>query len=372
MYVLGRLFIMPKIKQYSMGQCSDKEGKHNQSRYHIGNLNKNSKGGMAMIYSVNLLDLTEKVNPLSFSKYLRDTGWNHIPRKNDKIRVYQIIANDGNLFQVTIPIDKTLSDYKIAMYEAIESVAFVEERSPEQVMLFLLNPNTDILKIRLDRKDVEAGNIFFDDAIRIYENTKKLLAAAAQDVLHPRQYHRGRIDDSILRFISNCRFGQTEIGSYIVSVVCPFVELNEADGYQQLSIFSDEEKCAESLTRLVANRIMTNISNIKQHIDNGDENKLVSDDGSTVISANFYEALAGLNLDISGANVEFFAQWSPTVKKTEAKQTIFCYLMTIISQLLPLLIRYTVTLTQRLESSEGSKSWNPLRMLQVELPVRLP
>lgn len=274
-----------------------------------------------MIYSVNLLDLTEKVNPLLFAKYLRETGWNNIPRKNNNLRVYQIIAKEGELFQVTIPMDKTLLDYKMAMYEAVESVAFVEGRSTEQVMLFLLNPNTDILKIRLDRKDVEIGNIFFDDAIRIYENTKKLLAATAQDVLHPRQYHRGRIDDSILRFIGNCRFGQTEIGSYIVSVVCPFVELSETEGYQQLSIFSDEEKCAGSLTRLVTNRVMTNISKIKQNIDNGDEDKLVSTQEPAIISANFYEALAGLNLDIEGANVEFFAQWSPTVKKNRSENS---------------------------------------------------
>ena len=28
-----------------------------------------------MIYSVNFLDLTEKITPLAFSKYLKDTGW---------------------------------------------------------------------------------------------------------------------------------------------------------------------------------------------------------------------------------------------------------------------------------------------------------
>ncbi len=28
-----------------------------------------------MIYSVNLIDLTENINPLAFAKYLKDTGW---------------------------------------------------------------------------------------------------------------------------------------------------------------------------------------------------------------------------------------------------------------------------------------------------------
>lgn len=65
------------------------------------------------------------------------------------------------------------------------------------------------------------------------------------------------------QFINNCKFGQTEIGSYVVSVVCPFAELDDAEGYKQLSIFSEEEQCADSLTRKVTNRIMSNVSFIK-------------------------------------------------------------------------------------------------------------
>ena len=42
-----------------------------------------------MIYSVNFLDLTEKINPLAFSKYLNDTGWNLFQTKRKDVKVYQ-------------------------------------------------------------------------------------------------------------------------------------------------------------------------------------------------------------------------------------------------------------------------------------------
>ena len=268
-----------------------------------------------MIYSVNFLDLAEKINAFSFARYLKDTGWSSFPTKRSYVKIFQITKSDGKAYQVTIPLDKDLSDYKTAMFQAIEIAALAEEQSTEQLMLFLLNPNSDILKIRLDRKDVETGNILFDDAIRIYENAKKLIAATAQDITHPRKYHQGRPDDSISKFIANCKFGQTEIGSYIVSVVCPFAELDSEEGYHQLSIFSSEDQYADSLTRKVTNRIMSNISLIKKNIDDGNYDELISEDENSMISANFYEALSGLNLDIEGANVEFIAQWSPTVKK---------------------------------------------------------
>ncbi|MEH2942158.1 hypothetical protein VSQ32_04615 [Lachnospiraceae bacterium KK002] len=269
-----------------------------------------------MIYSVNFMDLTEKISPLAFAKYLKDMGWEQYQSKRQYIKIFQYEKND-DFFQVIIPTEKKLNDYKEAMYKAVVTVAEAENKSVEQVLLYLLNPNTDILKIRLEKKDVEAGNIFFDDAIRMYENAKRLLAATALDILHPKKYHQGRMDDCVLKFLSSCRFGQTEIGSYVVSVVCPFAELDENEDYKQLSIFSDEEQCANSLTRQVTSRVMKNISFIKNQIDNGEMDKLILQDEDKIISANFYEALGGLNLDSNGADVEFIAEWSPIVKNAD-------------------------------------------------------
>ena len=273
-----------------------------------------------MIYSVNFMDLTEKINPHAVVKYLKDTGWIQYKTKKEYIKTFQKFTDKDEFYQVTIPIEKDLADYKQAMFEAIEQIAFLEGQSTEQLMLYLLNPNTDILKIRLQKKDVEAGSILFDDAINLFENAKKLIAATAQDILHPRYIHQGRQEEAVSQFINNCKFGQTEIGSYIISVVCPFAELDESEEYKQLSIFSDEEQCANSLTRKVTNRIMSNVSTIKNNIDNGEFEKLISDDEETMISANFYEALTGMNISDQDTEVEFIAQWSPVVKRNRCDQ----------------------------------------------------
>lgn len=266
-----------------------------------------------MIYSVDFIELTEKINPLAFVKYLKKTRWLPFHTKRSDIKVFQ---NERGLdfYQVTIPMEKSLGDYQQAMYKAISTVAEVESKPIEQLMLYLLNPNADILKIRLDKKNVETGSILFDDAIRMYENAKKLLAATALDILHPKRYHQGRIDDTILDFLSNCRYGQTEIGSYVVSVVCPFAELDDGDGSYQLSIFSEEPECERSLTRKVTSRLMDNLSIIKRYIDEGEMDRLLTLDSKNIISANFYEALIGLNLSSEDTGVEFRAEWSPFVK----------------------------------------------------------
>lgn len=266
-----------------------------------------------MIYSIDFMDLTDQINPHAVVKYLLDTGWLQYKTKKTYIKIFQRNTRNGDFYQVTIPIDKTLSDYKEAMFEAIEQISLFEGQSTEQLMLYLLNPNTDILKIRLQKKNIETGSILFDDAINLFENAKKLIAATAQDVIHPKQIHQGRQEEAVSQFISNCKFGQTEIGSYVISVVCPFAELDDSAKYKQLSFFSDEEQCANSLTRKVTNRIMSNISTIKDNIDNGDMNKLISEEGD-IISANFYEALTGMNIAEQDTSIEFIAKWSPVVK----------------------------------------------------------
>lgn len=40
--------------------------------------------------------------------------------------------------------------------------------------------------------------------------------------------------------------------------------------FLSIKYFSDEEQCANSLTRKVTKRIMSNVSNIKANIDNGE------------------------------------------------------------------------------------------------------
>lgn len=193
----------------------------------------------------------------------------------------------------------------------------LKKKSVEQLMLYLLNPNTDILKIRLDKKEVESGNIMFDDAIQLFVNAKKLIAAAALDVINPKKIHYGRIDEPVQKFLSQCRFGQTEIGSYVVSVICPFVDFPKTEGYKKLNAFFDEEQYAYSLTREVINRLMTNVATIKQKIDDGNLESLANYDSP--ISSNFYEALSGLSMDTEDTTVEFMAEWSPTVKSNRCK-----------------------------------------------------
>lgn len=64
-----------------------------------------------MIYSVNFMDLTEKISPLAFAKYLKDMGWEQYQSKRQYIKIFQHEKND-DFFQVIIPTEKNLMTIK--------------------------------------------------------------------------------------------------------------------------------------------------------------------------------------------------------------------------------------------------------------------
>ena len=91
-----------------------------------------------MILSADLLmKITEKINPVILTNYLAETGWNIYPSKRTDLKIFQYV-NGEEFYQVTVPLDKNLSDYKQAMYRAVETVSRREKCSIEQLVLDLL------------------------------------------------------------------------------------------------------------------------------------------------------------------------------------------------------------------------------------------
>ncbi|MDO4804497.1 MAG: hypothetical protein Q4A32_06740 [Lachnospiraceae bacterium] len=266
-----------------------------------------------MVYNVNYNELAKGLNPIAFAKYLEDTGWSHFRTKRKDVRVFQ--KEKDKFYQVTIPMEDTLSDYNEALYQACKTVAECEDRPLEGLFLYLLNPNADILKIRIEKKNAVSGSILLDDAIGVYENAKRLLGAAAQDVIKPAAFHQGRMDSKITSFLSGCRFGQTEVGSYVVSVICPMTEMREGE-FHQLELFEDEQEGETNFTRQVTTKVVKSIQKLKDRIDDGQYN-LADTSTEDRISANFYEALLGINLEQEGTRIEFIPEWAPGHKMTE-------------------------------------------------------
>lgn len=266
-----------------------------------------------MIYSVDFLEMSAKINHVVLSKYLKDLGWSEFETKRKDVKVFQL-ENREHFFQIDVPLDKNFADYKYAMYRAVNTLSEVTGHSVEQVVLELINPISDIIRIHISNPHMDDGSIAIEDAVNLYENAKKLLMATAMDITSPKEIHYGRPDDIIQEFIGNCRFGQTEIGSYVVSVVSPIATVSNGE-YEQLSIFCDRDQCANSLTRRVSNKLISSINFVKSSIDDGNfsSETLLCQEDVGCISVNFLEALNNMSLYKSETDLGVSIRWAPTI-----------------------------------------------------------
>lgn len=266
-----------------------------------------------MIYSTDFKKLAGKISHMDLSKYLSDLEWKKTKSKREYVDIYQF-EKGGKLYQIDLPLNRELRDYNGAMYSAMETISKSEKKSVEQIILELLNPMSDIIRFRIVSEKNESGSIYIESAIQLYNNAKKLLVTSALDIRNPSINHNSRLDAKTQELIENFRFGQTEIGSYITSVVCPLANVGE-NGVEQYSLFSDEEICAYSFTRQLTKKLISSVKNIKENI-NELENFINSNSSNgDSISVNFLEALNDMSINNPENELEITAKWAPTIKK---------------------------------------------------------
>jgi hypothetical protein len=268
-----------------------------------------------MIYAADFIDMAGKISHVNVSKYLSDLGWINIPSRRNHVKIFQI-ERGAHFFQVDLPVSTELRDYDTAMYRVAETIAGSVGKSVEQVILELLNPLSDILRFRIKDKNSITGSILFESAIDLYDNAKKLLTATAMDIMTPRLYHTGRPDNCVTEFLDNCRCGQTEIGSYVISLICPIANIDNGK-CRQLSLFDMEDDAAESITRKVVNKLITSVRKIKESADSGKLDEFVYKNADTqdCISANFLEALSKINIYREDSVLDISVKYAPTIQK---------------------------------------------------------
>lgn len=271
-----------------------------------------------MIYSTDFKEICGHINRLELVKYLDDLGWEKLETKRQFIVYFQKVIND-ELYQVDVPTNENTENYANAMYRVAKTIAETQDKSVEQTILELLNPMSDIVRVRIANDKVKDGTLLFEDAIQLYENAKKMVTASAMDVFSPKKYHNGRPYEVVQEFLDKCRFGQTEIGSYITSIVCPFYEITE-NKIKQLSIFNKEPEGADSFTRKTTNKLITSLSAIKETLDRGGDLEELTEpkNGDKQISINFLEALQSLNIDEPNSLLDVKMKWAPTIQSNRA------------------------------------------------------
>jgi hypothetical protein len=243
------------------------------------------------------IDLARLVPPRALSKYAEGLQWRRVERINGDIAVYH--RPDSKAHQIIVPLDEKFDDYADRVVEAIQHLAEFEKRPANEVLNHLLLSPADLLFFREVSPDAEAGNLPLDHAVRLIDGTRKLLLSEAHSVLEPQPNHPRMSRSEAEDFIARCRLGQTDRGSFVLTVACPLDLKADLLGPK-----------GEPFSRRVTSLLMRSLGELSQAADRMQIDDLADISRHPGISANLCESLLLLRPAGERSTLNITVSWS--------------------------------------------------------------
>lgn len=248
--------------------------------------------------------LIDKIQSERLISFLLSLNWKEISTlMQGKIR--QFISPDEE-FAALVPLDKSISDYYRVMSDTIESVALSMGTSIAAITNRLLNTSYDVIKWRVGGANTSSGTLPFLEMAETIETIKNILATSYVDITKPAQYHKKIFTDDVKDNLSKYSFGQSEVGSYILNIMCP---LND----YQYQLF-DEIPSETPINRRINMHLISSINDIQNEIHNGNINKLDEDVCAGKYSINFLDSLTDIYDSSINSKVKIAIAWSNSIK----------------------------------------------------------
>jgi len=255
------------------------------------------------------LELTKLVTPRAMKTYAQALGWQPVPGINGTIAVYH--EPDAVLRQLVVPLEETFDDYAESVGNVVYKLAAFEKRTPMEVLNLLLLPPADVLRFRESSPDTETGTLHLDQAVSVLEGARRMLLVVAHSVLRPQAYHPRLSRGEAEQFVRNCRLGQTERGSFTVTVACPL-------DFVSATLFEPDP-----FARRVTHGLFTQLTAIAEAADANQVDKLADLTAYPYMSANLCEALLMLRPPGERSRLSVSVAWSkalpmPTSSRRDA------------------------------------------------------
>ena len=241
--------------------------------------------------------------------YALGRGWKSQPSRNPAIAIFTKAASN---VQLQVPQQGSERDVAVMMAEVLRKFSEIENRQIEEVSQDLRHPFEDALRLRVKSRLADSGTLPLIEGLRLFEGGRKLLIAAACSTVMPQAFYPRKSLKVVDEFIKKCRVGQTAIGSYVASILCPPL----APAAPALLVELDEEPPFE---RRVTQNLMNGLNVLSESVQSGDPSLIVNGIESGV-SADLCDALSSITAPEEDSVLQIELSWSPV--RPQASLTI--------------------------------------------------
>ncbi|MGL4555765.1 MAG: hypothetical protein ACRC33_31745 [Gemmataceae bacterium] len=203
---------------------------------------------------------------------------------NGRVAVFQHPSSE--LDQLVVPMDGQDADaFAVLAGEVVRKLAGWEHRPAAEVLNDLLLPPADVLRFRTAGPETTTGTLPLEQTVQLLTGVRRLLSAVAHSVLAPQPYFSRLRRIEAEEFVGQCQVGQTERGSFTLTVACPL------DLPPPGALRGDNAPAVAPFPRRVTELLMRSLEELVQAADLNRTDTLTDTARHPGVSANFCEAL---------------------------------------------------------------------------------
>jgi len=250
------------------------------------------------------------LKPLEMAAYLRAKGWRLAADNPGKGSLWVFQDHSGAEVDVTLPARLELGDYTLRMEEVLGTLADVEQRSQLDVLRDIQTTSADLFRVRAPSGNAESGTLPFSEAVAFVERSRDMMLAAACAAIAKRPVYAKRKAQQAMDYLHQIRMGQTERGSYVLTILSPVApELRPA---QEVLLPSEPEVPYE---RRVTRTLIESLAALNEAAREAAVQGNMTPFQAAVsrgVSANLCDAVVGLSAVSPGEGLDIQVSWSRT------------------------------------------------------------
>jgi hypothetical protein len=247
------------------------------------------------------------VTPAALRAYILFEGWTRIEQFGDYSEIYSKHADQSH-FEIAVPFTTSIADYAAAVSTIIRTLARQEGRDELMIYTDLSQADRDVVRVRASEADRD-GSIGVEQGLELVHHARDILASAACAAKEPRRaYHLGKIQQTE-EYMRRVRLGQTEHGSYVVTLLAPVPPALADDGQLKLWPSIASEPFERQVTRVLSQALKSARAAIVES-NRGRGFAAFTSAVAQGVSANLCEAIAAL-VDQT-EQIDFSVTWART------------------------------------------------------------
>ena len=251
------------------------------------------------------------VSPLALSAYARSVGWT----KTDEYGDYSDVYEGHQLPEIVVPRTQRLGDYAEVVARLIAIFAEVADVDESELYNHLAVADRDVFRIKADNGDIDE-TIDLGEGVALINGARELVLAAACSLRTPRPVYGTRDHRGVNELMRRVRLGQTETGSFVVTILSPAVSPEVQPALQGME--TDNDPAERQMTRRLEQATSAARSATSQTMSGqtGEFLEAVSEG----VSANLCEALVKVIEPFE--SVELSITWARTRPRSGARSVV--------------------------------------------------